>query len=81
MVVTFAKDITSVVNDELDSKSTIVTEIAAGRSKTNGTDTSRVIPVRGEVGMTSLTAMTIGLPGPKVRSIVGVLRAFSEEIR
>ena len=30
MVVTFA-DITSVVNDELDSKSTIVTEIAAGK--------------------------------------------------
>ena len=53
------------VNDELDSKSTIVTEIAAGKSKTNGMDTRRVIPVSGDVGMTSLTAITSGFPGPK----------------
>ena len=81
MVVTFAKDITSVVNEELDSKLIMVAEIAAGRSKTNGKDTRRVIPVRGEEGMTSLMAITSGLPGPNVRSIVGVLRAFRADIR
>ena len=81
MVVMFVKDITSVVYDELDSKSIIVVEIAAGRSKTNGTETRRVIPVRGEEGMTSLMAITSGLPGPNTRSIVGVLRAFRADIR